>query len=69
MGTCESRSRSCFPETLVRVGTPDPPVDGASHPTLVGTFCVGSTHPDANSVAGLAGPGALVLPVDVQFKP
>jgi hypothetical protein len=72
--SCTTKLRSCLGPTdasgtltgpIVRTGTPS-----AARPIQVGTFCIGATRSTAvNAAAGLAGPGAIVLPTDACIKP
>lgn len=60
----------CFPTrnggSLVRTGAPVDSITGA----FAGTFCVGSTDSGLlNTLGGLPGPGALVLPVTAAVEP
>jgi hypothetical protein len=69
-GSCVVRARSCFLDPIVREGAPSPPSLGVALPTLVGTFCLPKTDSAAvNTVAGLPGPAALVLPARVNSQP
>lgn len=72
--SCTTKLRGCLGPTnasgelngpIVRTGTPN-----QARPIQVGTFCIGATRSAAvNTAAGLAGPGAIVLPTDACIKP
>jgi hypothetical protein len=61
---CIYAPRPCFPDPIVRHGTPDP-----THPTLVATYCMpktGFTVADTNR-GGLPGPAALTLAAELEI--
>jgi hypothetical protein len=68
-GICQAANRKCFAgfdgnigDSIVGIGTHAAPVDGWSRPTFASVFCVPPTSAAAvNAVAGLPGPGRLVL--------
>lgn len=61
-GTFQPAGTSDGTDTLVAVGMADAPVRDASRPTLASVFCIAPTAaPAVNAVAGLPGPGRLVL--------
>lgn len=72
--SCTTKLRGCLGPTdatgaptgpIVRIGTPN-----QARPIQVGTFCINATRSTAvNAAAGLAGPGAIVLPTDACIKP
>ncbi len=74
-------TRPCFPTAgggaIVRVGvsaTPVPPWPDATYPkrgtsTLVGTVCEASSGAiTIDATTGLPGPGALILPVEEEWR-
>jgi hypothetical protein len=65
-------STPCFPDPIVRAGStaaptpafPDPTFPKTGNVTVVGTFCEASSgSPLVDTVAGLPGPGAILLPM------
>ncbi len=59
--TCTVRRRECFLDPIVRTG-----MAGTQDAVLAATFCISPTRsPAVNSVSGLPGPGALLLPVSI----
>jgi hypothetical protein len=63
---CTSRLASCFPDPIAATGTPDVPMDGEAHPTLVGTFCMGPTaQASTNYAVGLPGPVRFTWPAQL----
>jgi len=55
---CTGRFRQCFLDPIIRTGMP-----GTQMSVIAATFCVPpTTAPAVNSVAGLPGPGAVLLP-------
>ena len=59
--TCTVKRRQCFLDPIVRTGMP-----GTQMAVLAATFCIAPTRsPAVNSVSGLPGPGALLLPTRV----
>src|SRR5262249_58930410 len=77
-----NREQPCFPtangESLVRTGTttaPVPPFGDPTYPklggmTLVSTFCAPASGSSVvDTIAGLPGPGALVLPLSSTWLP
>lgn len=66
-GSCVTRPRPCFLDTIVRTGRAEPPAGGVAHPTIVGTFCLPSVAQAAvNAAAGFPGPGAFALPAELH---
>jgi hypothetical protein len=63
--TCTSVTRACFPDPIVRTGTPS-----TSDPVLVGDACLPDTRifSSINVTIGLPGPGTFVLPARIQFQ-
>ncbi len=55
---CATKTRECFLDPIVRSGTP-----GTQMTVIAATFCIPpTTSPAVNSVAGLPGPGGVLLP-------
>lgn len=64
-GTCESQLQPCFGTTISRTGQ-----CGTQQGTLASIFCIPATQAAAiNTVAGLPGPGAALIPGSVVRTP
>jgi hypothetical protein len=74
----DDTTQPCFPDTIERTGAPFPPAPAWPNPTypktgsgtLASAFCLPSGGVFGGLVdgpVGLPGPGAFILPVDVQF--
>jgi hypothetical protein len=65
---CVSEARRCSLDTIALNGSPDQPLDGVAHPTLVGGFCMSSARSAAvDTVAGFPGPVTYEWPTEVRF--
>jgi hypothetical protein len=64
-GSCETRVRSCFDQTITAEGVCSP-----TAPTYVAAFCAAATRAASiNASAGLPGPARLVLPLERLPEP
>jgi hypothetical protein len=62
LGPCVTDVRRCFIDPMVRIGTP-----GTTSNIGASTFCIPATSsPAVNNTAGLPGPGAVLLPNDLD---